>query len=76
MKKRDEEGTRPIYREKEFQRNERKKKEKKHSWSTSGGYTAPIMVPSTPNGELAKMLREVVEKEQQEGIKFKIVETG
>ena len=39
-------------------------------------YTAPILVPSTPNGELAKMLREVVEKEQQEGIKFKIVETG
>ena len=34
------------------------------------------MVPSAPNGELAKMLREVVEKEQQEGIKFKIVETG
>ena len=34
------------------------------------------MDPSTPNGKLAKMLREVVENEQQEGMKFKIVETG
>ena len=78
MKQKDREGIRPVYREKEFKRVERKKakKDKKHSWSTNGGYTAPIMVPSTPNGELARILREVVENEQQEGIKFKIVETG
>ena len=34
------------------------------------------MVPSTPNGELAKALRGVVEQEQQGSLKFKIDETG
>ena len=67
-----------MYREKNFQRIERKKQKgtKKHNWSTKGGYIAPIMVPSTPNGELAKALRGVVEQEQQGSLKFKIVETG
>ena len=78
MKEKDKEGIRPIYREKEFCRVDRKKAKKgrKHSWSTNRGYTVPVMVSSTPNGELARILREVVENEQQEGIKFKIVETG
>ena len=59
-------------------RIERKKSKmaKKHNWSTKGGYIAPIMVPSTPNGELASVLREVVEQEKQSGLRFKIVETG
>ena len=34
------------------------------------------MVPSTPNGELASILRAVVEQEQSSGLKFKILETG
>ena len=34
------------------------------------------MVPSTPNGELARILRELVEKDNHDGLKFKIVETG
>ena len=78
MRKDDESGLRPMYREKNFQRIERKKQKsaKKHNWSTKGGYIAPIMVPSTPNGELAKALRGVVEQEQQGSLKFKIVETG
>ena len=49
---------------------------KKHNWSTKEGYIAPIMVPSTPNGELTSVLREVVEQEKQSGLRFKIVETG
>ena len=33
-------------------------------------------MPSTPDSELAKMLREVAEKESEAGIKFKVVEKG
>ena len=38
--------------------------------------TAPIFVPATPTGELAKELRGIVEKESIEGVKFRIVEMG
>ena len=34
------------------------------------------MVPPTPNGELAEILRGIVEQEKQSGLKFKIVEAG
>ena len=78
MKERDLSGIRPRYRPKDWQLDERRqlKKKKKHSWSTIGGYIAPIFVPPTPNGELAKKLREIAEHEAEEGIHFKIVETG
>ena len=78
MKEDQEVGKRPVFRPRNWQREERmiNKKNKRHSWSTKGGFVAPIMVPSTPNGELAKMLREVVEREKEEGINFKIIESG
>ena len=78
MRQEDENETRPMYRQKDYQRVERKKAKanKKHTWSTKGGYIAPIMVPPTPHSELAKMLRNVVEDERESGLKFKIVETG
>ena len=41
---------------------------KKRNWSTKGGYTAPINVPATPNGELARMLKTVAESEQASGL--------
>ena len=37
---------------------------------------APIIIPSTPGGILAKMLKEVAEKENDSNIKFKIIEKG
>ena len=52
------------------------KKKKKHSWSTEGGYVAPIFVPPTPNSELASILKDVVDRESEAGVSFKIVETG
>ena len=79
MREEDEEGTRPIYRPKSFQRIERTKLKtaKRHSWSSKGGYIAPIFVPSTPDGELASRLRTIVEEEQRTvGLRFKIVEQG
>ena len=37
---------------------------------------APIFVPATPGGKLAKELREVAKSEAINGVKFKIVEMG
>ena len=36
----------------------------------------PIIVPSTPGGVLAKMLRDVAEKEAVPGLCFKVVKKG
>ena len=50
-----QDGIRPLFRKKEWEADRRRidKRSKKHSWSTQGGHIAPIMVPSTPRGELA-----------------------
>ena len=79
MRREEEDETRPMYRPKSFQRVERRKAKnaKRHSWSSRGGYIAPIFVPSTPNGELASILRTVVEEEGRcNGLRFKIIEQG
>ena len=71
-------NTRPLYRPKDWQKEERskKKKDKKRDWSTKGGHIAPIFIPSTPRGELARRMKKVVENEKKAGINFKIVEMG
>ena len=79
MRREDEDGTRPIYRPKSYQMVERRKAKtaKRHSWSSRGGYIAPIFVPSTPDGELASLLRTIVEEEgRSSGLRFKIIEQG
>ena len=79
MRREEEDETRPMYRPKSFQRVERRKAKnaKRHSWSSRGGYIAPIFVPSTPGGELASILRTVVEEEGRcSGLMFKIIEQG
>ena len=43
---------------------------------TKGVYTAPIIVQSTLGGVLAKLMREVAEKESTPDIKFKVIERG
>ena len=48
----------------------------KHSWSSKGGCIAPIFVPSTPNGEMAKELKEIADVEAVPGMRFKIIESG
>ena len=74
------EGIRPRFRKKEWEAERRKveKKMRKRNWSTKGGHIAPIIVPSTPRGELADMLRRVVQSEAaaNKEINFKIVESG
>ena len=78
MKQEDQDGIRPLYRPPDWQAEERRidKRSKKHSWSTKGGFTAPIFVPATPNSELAKMFQQLADEESIPGLKFKIVESG
>ena len=73
-----EAGLNPLNRPKDFKKIERRKakKMKKNQWSKKGGYAAPVIVPSTPGGQLAKMLKEVANEEKDMGIKLKIVEKG
>ena len=78
MVEEDNTGLRPLYRPKEYERNERRveKHKKKHSWANRGGYIAPIFVPPTPNGDLANELKQIAESEAEAGVNFRIVETG
>ena len=74
----DAEGIKPLNRPRGFQKKERhqEKRRRKMTWGTRGGYTAPVIVPATPGGELARRLREVAEAEAIPGLKFKISERG
>ena len=71
-------GTRPIFRPKGWKKKERReaKRSKKLNWATKDGHIAPIFVPTTPGGILAKMMRKVADEEAKEGIKFKVMEIG
>ena len=73
----DAEGSVPLNRPRGFRKAERRKEKrrKRNSWGTKGGHIAPIIVPSTPNGELARRLRKV-EEETIPGLKFKEAERG
>ena len=74
----DAEGSVPLNRPRGYKKAERRKEKrrKRNSWGTKGGHIAPIIVPSTPNGELARRLRKVAEEETIPGIKFKVAEHG
>ena len=79
-KKREEhmQGIQPMYRHKNWKREERKKEKanKKMNWAKGDGHIAPIFVPTTPGGVLMKMMRKVADEEAKEGIHFKIMEVG
>ena len=53
-----------------------KKKESKNDWSTKGEYLAPIFVPLSQGGELARRMKKVVKNEKKEDMHFKIIEMG
>ena len=73
-----ESGGLPLNRPSDYQKIERRKDkiQKKKNWNKKGGYCAPIIVPATPNSELARMLREIAEQEKDKKMRFKIVEKG
>ena len=74
MKEDEEKGERPLNRPRRWKKDERvmAKKKKVQNWSRKGGFIAPIFVPATPQGELAKLLRDMAETESEAGFKFKI----
>ena len=74
----EREGVKPLNCPRGYRRLERRheKRIKKRTWGTKGGFTAPVIVPATPGGELARRLREVAEAEAIPGLKFKISERG
>ena len=76
--KNDADGSVPLNRPSGYRKLERRKEkiQSRRTWSTKGGYTAPIIVQSTPGGVLAKMMREVAEQESTPDIKFKVIERG
>ena len=76
--KASDEGCEPLNRGNAYKKVERMKAKrvKKKNWNKKGGYGAPIIIPSTPNSELAKMLREIADQEKDKKLRFKIVEKG
>ena len=78
MREDDRDGSRPLHRPADWNVDERleHKKKKRHRWSNKGGHVAPIFVPPTPNGELARQLREIADRETEAGVRFKVIETG
>ena len=76
--RKNDEGVTPLNRPKGYQKLERRKDKhlKRRNWSQKGGHVAPIIIPSTPGGILAKMMREVADAESAPGLHFKVVEKG
>ena len=74
--KKNDDGIVPLNRPKGYKKLERRKEKsmKKRNSANKGGYSAPIIVPSTPGGILCKMLREVAESEPD--IRFRVIEKG
>ena len=72
------EGKRPIFRRKDYNREDQKraKESKRHNWAKKGGYLAPIFVPATPGSKLLKMMKERAKETEKEGIRFNLIEAG
>ena len=69
----EEEDGIPMYRPKEWRKDERRKSKeaKRQNWYKRGGHKSVIFVPSTPNSELLNKMKEKIE---ESGIKIKLVE--
>jgi hypothetical protein len=72
MKDKENKGIQPVNRPKDWNLAERRKEtnRQQRSWATHGGFIAPIIIPSTPNSELLKMMREVAQTESEPGLRF------
>ena len=69
----------PLIRPRGYEKIERRKgkHQKRPDWGKKGGYAAPINIPSTLDGILAKMLRQVADSEATPpNLMLKIVENG
>ena len=71
----------PLNRGRKYKVLERRKEklQKKRNWnkrSKAGACGPPIIIPSTPNSELAKMLKEIADQEPNIKQRFRIIEKG
>ena len=73
MEKNDRDGTRPMYRERVWQWEDRQKKKRndKINWYKKGGYQSVVFVPATPGSALVKRFKEEVAKSKY---KIRVVE--
>jgi len=72
------EGITPLNRPKDYERTKRRteKNEKKRNLVNKDGSLAQIIVPATPGGVLAKVLKNIVDSRSKSRLRFKIVEEG
>ena len=77
MLKADRDGHHPLYRDRDWQEQERReqKGKKKKNWFTRGGFDTVIMVNPTPGGELARQLQQVLNNNPGP-VKIKVQEQG
>ena len=63
------EGKRPIFRRKDYMKEEQKrsKESKRHKWAKKGGCVAPFFVPAMPGSKLLKMMKEGKSQGNKEG---------
>ena len=61
--KANDEGVTPLYRPREWNREIRdnEKKQKVSNWFKTGGFEHKLLIPSTPNGELKKLIEKNTE---------------
>ena len=73
MLKCDADGSRPLYRPKGWNRDERvkEKKAKKVDWNKRGGYKSVVFVPATLKSALQKTFREAL---SDSGLRVRVVE--
>ena len=73
MKRKDDNGEKPLYRHKQWMRKERRKEkeDKKKNWYKNGGYESVIFVPCTQDSKLMKRLQE---NENKSDLKIKLIE--
>ena len=73
MKEEERKGERPIHRERNWKRKERKKikRDKKNNWYKKGGYESVVFIPTTPKSELKRMYETII---QNSKVKIKVIE--
>ena len=73
IKHKDKTGEKPMYRNKDWQRKERRKEKrsKKTQWYKKGGHDTVIFVPCTPKSELKETYERII---QRTDIKMKVIE--
>ena len=73
----EESGGRPINRLRSDNASERKQEKlrNKITWHKKGGYNVPIFIPYTPKGELARIVRDISERDKsRKYVRFRVVE--